>query len=122
MLVFCTNSNWSPSIVPSADTESLYPGAVPTSIFPDVELVAEIEVIVLNIFKPDTVWPFSAPITFSEIELPSRSVPFTVKLLLLSSSTDLKVTLVPRNVVEALSPFNEKLLPALTVWDFARAS
>ena len=52
LFVSCTNSNWSASIEPSAETESLYPGAVPTSMFPDVELVAEIEVIVLNIFKP----------------------------------------------------------------------
>ena len=37
LLVFCSNSNWSPSIVPSAETDSLYPGAVPASILPDVE-------------------------------------------------------------------------------------
>ena len=100
LLVFWTNSNWSPSIVPSAEIESLYPGAVPTSIFPDVALVAETVAIVLKIFNPDTVWPFSPPNIFSEIELPSRSVPVTVKPLLLSSSTDLIVTLVPRNVVK----------------------
>ena len=60
--------------MPSAETESLYPGAVPTSISPDVVLVAVTEVIVLNIFSPDTVCPFSLPTIFSEIELPSRSV------------------------------------------------
>ena len=41
--------------MPSAEIESLYPGAVPTSIFPDVALVTETAVIVLKIFNPDTV-------------------------------------------------------------------
>ena len=32
------------------------------------------------------------------------------------------VTLVPRKVVEALSPLSEKFAPAFTLCDFARAS
>ena len=80
------------------------------------------EVTVLKIFNPDTVWPFSPPKIFSEIELSSRSVPVTIKLLLVSSSIDFIITLVPWNVLEALSPFNEKFDPAFTFCDFAIAS
>ena len=67
--------------------------------FPDVEEVEVILVIVLKIFNPYDVCPDWDPLILSEMVLSSKSVPETVKLLLLTAIKTYRVVVILQSLV-----------------------